>query len=144
MLVWLCSAQFSCAFPIYTAEAQLELESSSSTPPGDTIPQDPAASDLHASRAVASPMDSVLNVAGTMLSSAPATEARHLLAATGASAFERPFAGSQFQSLTIAGLEYSTGLGLDGNDCSGKAAVGVCPSITEALFDLASAQAPGN
>ena len=143
VLVCLCTAQFSRAGPIYIAEAQSALDSwfSAASLREETTAQGPATSDfLPTGTDGAASMNSALYIAAAMLSYAPTVEARFLLAAASASVVERP--RDQFQSLIIAGLQYSTGLGFDSNSCNARAAAAACPSISEALFDLASAQPP--
>jgi hypothetical protein len=50
-----------------------------------------------------------------------------------------PVPDIELESLTIGGIQYSTGLSFFANDCSAKGAVRPCGAIEDAFFDLALA-----
>lgn len=54
-----------------------------------------------------------------------------------------PVPDTELESLTISGMQYSTGLSFDANDCSARGAMRPCGTIEDAFFDLALAWTSG-
>jgi hypothetical protein len=70
-------------------------------------------------------------------------EAHHALRIQGTPLAEPPAPDAELQSVTIGGMQYSTGLSFEPNDCYAKAGIGLCNAIEDAFLDLARAGAAG-
>jgi hypothetical protein len=131
------------AFPIYTTQPETRIDFSPQAAPvvADSTALTDVALDFRPQRSGVSdsPLaDSSPRLLATMqtgTSSSTRIEDYPLTLATPLAAPPVP----ELESLTIGGMQYSSGLNFYANDCSGKPAIGPCDTIEDAFFDLALA-----
>jgi hypothetical protein len=137
------------AFPIYATQPETRTDFSSQTAPvaatlagftdvgPDSQPRQSSVSD--------SPLaDPSLQIFATMPSgtSSSARIEDHALMLEATPVATPPVPGAELESLTIGGMQYSTGLDLGANHCIAKSGIGPCAVIEDAFFDLALAWTP--
>jgi hypothetical protein len=139
MLVCVCAvfvAPLLRAFPIYIAQEEPRTDS----PPSAS----PAVADAKALARVVADLDTdftpgIFAAMPAEASYLPSIDVGYPLTIEGASLAE-PLPDAELQSLTIAGMKYSTGF--DPSDCSAEAGIGACNAIEDAFYVLALAWDP--
>ena len=141
MLACVCAiliAPLLRAFPIYTAQEEPQTDSWPSA--------SPAVANAMALGRVVADLDTdftsgILAAMPTETSYLSSIDVRYRSTIEGTSLAEAPLPDAELQSLTIAGMQYSTGF--DPSDCSAEAGIGACNAIEDAFYVLALAWDPG-